>query len=97
MNRYCTSIPLLEQLNLVAQAQGTESLQKNKIPSNYQLKSKKEILKETRGTIDQRVRSDGQISILQWNDNKPVTLVSTKDGSTPTDQCKRWSKKMGYS
>lgn len=94
MDRYFTSIPLLELLHFVAQAQGTGTLMKNRIPSNCQLKSN-EFKKERRGTIDQRVRSDGQIAIVQWNDNKPVTLASSKDGATPTDQCRRWSKKDG--
>ncbi|KAI5725809.1 hypothetical protein M8J77_020442 [Diaphorina citri] len=40
-----------------------------------------------RGTVDQSVRGDGQICIVKWFDNKPVLLVSSKEGMNPLDEC----------
>lgn len=42
--------------------------------------------KEGRGSIDQSVRSDGQVSVIKWFDNKPVLLIYNKEGLQPVDK-----------
>lgn len=51
--------------------------------------------KRPRGSVDQSVRGDGQVTVVKWFDNRPVTLVSSKEGINPTDECRRYSKAQG--
>lgn len=93
MDRYFTSVPLLDTLHAVSECQGTGTLQKNRIPKECHLKTDNVMRREGRGSVDQAVRNDGQIAIIKWFDNRPVTLISSKQGKMPQDQCRRWSKK----
>ncbi|KAI5709629.1 hypothetical protein M8J76_004584 [Diaphorina citri] len=95
MDRYFTSIGLLDALHSEAECQGTGTIQKNRIPPNTKLKDDLEMKKLPRGTVDQSVRGDGQICIVKWFDNKPVLLVSSKEGMNPLDECRRYSKAEG--
>lgn len=92
MDRYFTSESLLEFLHSERGATGTGTQQKKRIPHNSKLKEDKLMRKEGRGTIDQSVRSDGQISVVKWFDNKPVLLISRKEGVEPIDKCRRWCR-----
>jgi Transposase IS4 len=93
MDRYFTSIPLLDVLHSERLIQATGTLQKSRIPGNSNLQTDKVMAKDGRGSIDQAVRNDGQVSIIKWYDNKPVVLVSSSEGTLPIDECRRWSKK----
>lgn len=93
MDRYFTSEELLDLLHSEREATGTGTLQKMRIPSNSKLKEDKIMKREGRGSIDQSVRSDGQISLVKWFDNKAVLLISSKEGVEPLDKCRRWCRK----
>lgn len=93
MDRYFNSMHLLDLLHSEAGATGTGTLMKNRIPTDSKLKSDKDLKKQGRGSTDQSVRSDGQISIVKWFDKKPVILMSSKEGMLPVDQCRRWCRK----
>ena len=95
MDRFFTSTSLLDLLHSEAECQATGTVRKSKIPVDSKLKQDKVLEKEGRGAIDQSVRSDGQISIIKWFDNKPVVVLSSKEGSIPIDKCSRWRKKEG--
>lgn len=92
MDRYFTSIDLLDELHLRG-FPGTGTLQKDRIPACAPLYSDAELREGGRGYFCQVVREDGQMCIIKWFDNKPVILASTIHDANPTDVCKRWSKK----
>ncbi|XP_046674855.1 piggyBac transposable element-derived protein 2-like [Homalodisca vitripennis] len=93
MDRYFTSEELLDLLHSEREATGTGTLQKQRIPPNSKLKEDKIMKREGRGSVDQSVRSDGQISVVKWFDNKPVLLISSKEGAEPIETCRRWCRK----
>lgn len=93
MDRYFTSLHLLGILHFRSGCQGTGALKKNNIPVNVNFKSDSDLKKLGRRSVDEKVRNDGQVSIIKWNNNKPVVLASTDHGKHPEDVCKRWSKK----
>lgn len=86
MDRYFTSEYLMEMLHSEAEATGTGTLQKQRIP-NSKVKDDKELKQEGRGSVDMSVRSDG---LSKWFDNKPVLMISNKEGAYPLDKWKRW-------
>ncbi|GFT43329.1 hypothetical protein NPIL_360961 [Nephila pilipes] len=45
-----------------------------------------------RGSVNEKVRNDGQVSIPKWFDNKSVVLTSYVHGKHPLDTYKRRSK-----
>lgn len=92
MDRYFTSVDLLDELHLMGY-QGTGTLTLDKVPYNTQLYTDGELRGGGRGYFCQVVREGGQISIVKWFDNKPVILISSVHGAEPTDVCRRWSKK----
>lgn len=92
MDRYFNSEHLLDLLHSEANATGTGTLTKSRIPKNSKLRSDNDMRKEGRGAVDQCVRSDGQISLIKWFDNKPVILMSSREGSHPLDKCTRWCR-----
>lgn len=91
-DRYFTSVPLLDFLH-VKGLQGTGTIRKSNLPTTANFVSDAELRKKGRGYADQLVRNDGQISLVKWQDNKAVTLVSSALGKEPTDICQRWCKK----
>ncbi|KAF2895773.1 hypothetical protein ILUMI_10402 [Ignelater luminosus] len=46
--------------------------------------------KTNRGYSEQTVRQNLKINIMQWYEQKPVLLASTRLGTI--DECKRWSQ-----
>ena len=92
MDRYFTSIHLLDLLHSEREIQGTGTLRKNRIPAN-KLKTDYQLRKEGRGSHDMIVRDDQQVAVVKWFDNKPVVLASSVDGPTPITPCRRWCKK----
>ena len=94
MDRYFTSVPLLDALHVISECQAVGTIQKGRIPKECNLKSDNIMRREGRGSVDQAVRNDGQIAIIKWFNNRPVTLISSKQGKIPQDQCRRWSKKI---
>lgn len=92
MDRYFTSIDLLDELHLRG-FKGTGTLQKDRIPACAPLYSDAELRGGGRGYFCQVVHEDGQMCIIKWFHNKPVILASTIHDANPTGVCKRWSKK----
>ena len=45
--------------------------------------------KRERGAFE--VFSDGKVTLCQWNDNRPVCVVSNHEGVDPTISVRRWS------
>jgi len=50
-----------------------------------------EMKKKDRGFIDHRYDSAGQLIVIRWHDNSPVTIASNVYGVQPVDKAKRWS------
>ncbi|XP_050511228.1 piggyBac transposable element-derived protein 3-like [Diabrotica virgifera virgifera] len=92
MDRYFNSEHLLDLLHSEREATGTGTLKQVRIPKNSKLRSDTDLKKEGRGAIDESVRSDGQVSVVKWFDNRAVILMSNREGSQPVDKCRRWCK-----
>ena len=56
------------------------------------LKTENQLKAEGRGAMDFRLTDDG-VLLLQWFDNKEVTVGSNHYSALPTNQVKRWDKK----
>ena len=68
----------------------TGAVMKNRTAgANLKLKDEK-FLK--RGEWYALVTEDENICVIQWNDNKCVTLLASSVGSDPLSSCKRWTK-----
>ncbi|KAL1446064.1 hypothetical protein WDU94_001879 [Cyamophila willieti] len=50
------------------------------------------VKKKERGFNAQWIRRDGKMSLVLWNDNKPVYLMSSRQSKYPVTFCTRWSK-----
>ena len=97
MDRYFTSMQLLDCLHSDAGCQGTGTIQKSRIPGESILQADAEMKRRGRGAVEQSVQGDGQISFVKWYDNKPVILASSVVGELAMRQCLRWSKqRKGY-
>lgn len=92
MDRYFTSINLLEMLHCTSESTGTGTLQKSRIPKNCNFKTDAQLRRQGRGSYCQQVLSTGQIATVKWFDNKPVHLASSAHGAEPTDECRRWDR-----
>lgn len=56
------------------------------------LPSKKAMKKKKRGAYSQVVCDKTKLALVRWNDNKPVTLISSFVGCTPVHKIKRYCK-----
>ncbi|XP_026331157.1 piggyBac transposable element-derived protein 2-like, partial [Hyposmocoma kahamanoa] len=56
------------------------------------LRTEKEMKKKPRGAYDQVVCDKNRLTVVRWNDNKVVTLVSTYVGTEPVEKIKRYCK-----
>lgn len=90
MDRYFTSVPLLEFL-LGRNMGGTGTIMLNRIPKTISFYSDSKMRKDGRGSHDQYVLGN-RMAMVKWFDNRPIHVASTEVGSTPLDECKRWSK-----
>lgn len=93
MDRYFTTVPLLEYLLTEKKILCTGTIMKSRIPAAVHLTAEKIIKKFPRGFTEQTVRNDGQINVVQWFDQKPIFIISSALGEHPVDSCKRWCKK----
>lgn len=92
IDRYLYSVPLLHPLHNEVEYQGTGTVQKGRIHCNWALKPDA-LMKKTRQSLHQVVRNGGQIVVVKWYSNIPVTFVSSKEASYPMDMCERKKKK----
>ena len=93
VDRYFTGVRLQDAL-LEKGITVTGTIMKNMVPKEAKPmpKSGDKMKKEDRGTVNQLVREDKKICIIQWFDNKEVLTASSEFGSDPLDTCRRWSK-----
>ncbi|XP_070385990.1 piggyBac transposable element-derived protein 3-like [Dermacentor albipictus] len=78
MDNYFTSVPLILQLKEMGiLASGT--IRANRLLKCC-LKSEKELKKEGRGSMDEKVSTKGDIAIVRWQDNGVVNMTSTQIG-----------------
>lgn len=56
------------------------------------LPTEKVMKKKERGSYAQAVCNKNKLAIVRWNDNKPVTLISTYVAAEPVHKIKRYSK-----
>lgn len=92
MDRFFNSVLLLDLLHSEREATGTGTIQNQRIPKNSKLKEDLELKRIGRGSVDQSIRSDGQICIVKWFDNRGVVLMSNKEGIAPIEKCRRWCR-----
>lgn len=92
IDRYFTSTRLLDKLREKGM-QATGTLRKAKIPECNFL-TDKQLKNQGRGFSDQVVRSDGNLALLKWFDNKPVVTASSVDSKEPVNKFRRWCKKL---
>lgn len=50
--------------------------------------------KKIRGSCSQAVCDKNKLAVVRWNDNKPVTLISSYAGSEPMHKIKRYCKEQ---
>lgn len=93
MDRYFTSVHLLDLLHSEYELQGTGTLQKNRIPT-VEFKTDAALKREGRGSHDMMVRDDGQVAVIKWYDNKSVVLASSVEGAEPVQHVNAGVEKL---
>ncbi|XP_033124673.1 piggyBac transposable element-derived protein 3-like [Anneissia japonica] len=88
-DNYFTGIPLIRELKSkgilsVGTARGNRLM-------GCPLKAPNKFKKEKRGSMEMKVSGEGDICVVRWMDNGPVTLVSNFVGIESKDQVRRWS------
>lgn len=84
-----TSTSLLMELSK-RQLGGTGTMRENRVHPCMQLPEKKKFAKEPRGTWV--TRSEGDLLIVRWQDNAPVTVLSNCDALEPLKTTSRYSR-----
>jgi hypothetical protein len=93
MDRLFSTVPIIEELHAKG-LHGTGPLTKDRIPNDCAvLGSDSELRNRGRGSYDQAVRDDGQVSIVKWLDSRPVIMASNIHGARPVEYITRWCKK----
>ncbi|XP_049762376.1 piggyBac transposable element-derived protein 3-like [Schistocerca cancellata] len=92
VDRYFTSVPLLDKLLRDRNITATGTIMLSRILRGIRLEEDATIRK-TRGSHDQVVRNDGKLAIIKWFDNLAIYLASTKSDIGPIEKCTQWSKK----
>lgn len=91
MDNFFTSFRLLDHLfNNGIRATGV--IRSNKL-SKCPIESSKSLEKKPRGFFDQRTDNSNSLTIVGWNDNRSVYVVSNAIGSQPTVKVSRWCRK----
>lgn len=71
---------------------GTGTIRSNQIPKNP-LRLSAELKKSPRGTHDHKLDVNTNVSIVSWNDNSVVSLISNAAGVNPIRMVKRYSQR----
>ncbi|KAF6039786.1 hypothetical protein EB796_001938 [Bugula neritina] len=61
--------------------------------ANCKLTEEKQLNRNGRGSMDNRVEDNNNIIAVRWYDNQAVTLLSSLTGLEPTAEARRWVKK----
>ena len=68
-------------------------MMKNRIPKAAgKLIGEKVLARNDRGSSVMTVCNDNKISVINWFDNKAITLSSASHAISPQDNCRHWSK-----
>ncbi|KAJ8959938.1 hypothetical protein NQ314_006141 [Rhamnusium bicolor] len=86
-----TGIPLYNFLRQNGYS-ATGTVRDNKVPKECPLKTKAQMKKQPRGTIDSCIARDLGIIFVKWVDNNVVTVASTSYGVEPLSNVKRYSQ-----
>ena len=70
----------------------TGTIRDNRVPKDCSITSKKDMMKQPRGTFEHVVHKDEGIIIARWVDNSVVTMASTVYGIQPTSTVQRYSQ-----
>lgn len=92
MDNYFTSFRLLDRL-ASNDIQATGTIRANKL-RQCDIVEPKQLQKDARGHHQQKtaVADHGEITVVGWNDNRPVYLASNSNGSKPVSKVSRWSR-----
>ncbi|RZF43296.1 hypothetical protein LSTR_LSTR001557 [Laodelphax striatellus] len=93
MDRYFTTEKLFDLLG-EREIACTGTVMKNKLPK-CDFICDKDFSRLPRGTSEMFVSQDLEkvsVAVVKWNDNKPVYLMSSKEGKTPMDECRRCAR-----
>lgn len=71
----------------------TATIRENRT-NNCPLESVKSMSKKNRGVHDVQFDESTNISVVRWNDNSIVTMISTHYGAEPLKSAKRFNKKQ---
>lgn len=93
VDRYFTSVKLLETLQNNRHIFCTGTIMASRLPKSATFVKDREMSRKDRGSFDQIVREDDKIAIVKWFDNRPIYVASSKHGVSPVEKCSRWSKK----
>lgn len=89
---YFTSVPFLDELQQNGIA-ATGPVMNNRLPKGVQVSSEKELKTKGRGVSEAWIRQDKSQVVLQWYNNKAITILSSIHGLEPEDACRRWLRK----
>lgn len=92
MDRYFTSLNLIDALLQHRSILACGTIMASRIPAAVRFKKDNE-LRRQRGSHDQVVRNDRTVSMTKWFDNKPIYFATSAHGVHPIENCRRWSKK----
>ncbi len=70
----------------------TATIQINRVKGlNFEIPNQK-FIKSPRGTYEEFVHSSQKLSLVEWNDNRPVHIISTLYGARPINSIVRYVK-----
>ncbi|XP_043245298.1 piggyBac transposable element-derived protein 3-like [Amphibalanus amphitrite] len=91
VDNYFMSIPLMQEMTKRGY-DVTGTIRENRIPGTTGLSATKEFRKKERGMHQAVTSRDGNVILVRWQDNAPVTLASTCYGDVPPGKVRRYSR-----
>jgi hypothetical protein len=93
MDNYYMTLEIMEYLLKERNIHTTGTIRSNRL-QHCPLPSEKDLKKRGRGSYEQYVDYNSNITAVRWFDNKIVTVVSTYLESNEPDEVRRWDKKL---
>lgn len=91
-DRFFMSVPAVDHM-LRKQVYLTGTVMKNRVPKAMRKLPSDRTLKQQGGGASASVtRTDGELCVVKWYDDKPVVLLSAAHAEEPKDTCQQWSK-----
>uniref|UniRef100_A0A3P9NWF0 Si:ch211-255f4.7 n=1 Tax=Poecilia reticulata TaxID=8081 RepID=A0A3P9NWF0_POERE len=92
-DRFFMSVPAVDHM-LRKRVYLTGTVMKNRVPKAMRKLPSDRTLKQQGGGASATVtRTDGELCVVKWYDDKPVVLLSAAHAEEPKDTCQQWSKK----